>query len=86
MEVAGRIHTMISCIFEYAFSKRIIKDADTIVRLSIYKKSMAKRKKKKSHFEREMELEEIGALALKIHEHSAGTHSPEKCSPKFGQV
>ena len=73
MEVARRIHTMLALIFEYAFSKRIIKDADVIVRLGIYKRSMPKRKKKKSHFEREMELEEIGALALKIHEHAAGT-------------
>ena len=73
MEVARRIHTMIAEIFSYAFSKGIVKDADIIVRLGIYKKSMPKRKKKKSHFEREMELDEIGALALKIHEHSAGT-------------
>lgn len=73
MEVARRIHTMIAEIFSYAFSKGIVKDADTIVRLGIYKKSMPKRKKRKNHFEREMELEEIGALALKIHDHAAGT-------------
>lgn len=73
LEVARRIHTMVTCIFEYAFSKDMVKDADIIVRLGIYKKSMPKRKKKKSHFEREMEHDEIATLALKIHDHAAGT-------------
>lgn len=72
-EVARRIHTMITEIFNYAFSKGIVKYADIIVRLGIYKKSMPKRKIKTSHFEREMDLHEIGELALKIHEHAAGT-------------
>jgi polysaccharide deacetylase 2 family uncharacterized protein YibQ len=40
MEVARRIHTMIAEIFSYAFSKGIVKDADIIVRLVIYKNSM----------------------------------------------
>lgn len=73
MEVARRIHTMIAEIFSYAFPKGMVKDADTIIRLGIYKKSMPKRKKRKSHFECEMELEESGALALKIHDHAPET-------------
>lgn len=79
LEVARRVHTLVVSVFKYALSIQAIENPDIVVRLTWYKESMPKRRKK-SLYQEELAPEEIGQLLLTIHENRRRWTPPVSCA------